>query len=76
MAEGNSGALLAFVRTASEESDQSLGLSPLSACTRTWYSVSAVRPVIVVMVAVPVCVQSATPLHASVALARLWYCNW
>ena len=61
------------VLTASEGSDQSLGVSPLSAFTCTWYSVFAVSPVMVVVVAVSVCVQSTTALHASVAFARLWY---
>ena len=72
----NVGALLAggeggvLVRAASEASDQSLGVSPLSARTRAWYSVLAVRPVMAVLVPVPSCVQS---FHAPSSASR--YCS-
>ena len=64
---GSSAIVWVSVRTASEGSDQSLGVSPLSARTCTWYSVSAVSPVMVVVVAVSVCVQSS---HVVAVLTR------
>ena len=51
----------AFVRTASEGSDQSLGVSSFFARTCTWYSVSAVSPVIVAVTPAPSCVKSFQP---------------
>ena len=42
-----------FVLTASEESDQALGVSPLSARTRTWCSVFPLSPVMVLVTPTP-----------------------
>ena len=48
----------ALVRTAPEGSDQSLGVSPLSARTRTWCSVFPLSPVMVLVTPAPLCVTS------------------
>ena len=53
--------------TAIAGSDQSLGVSPLSARTRTWYSVLAFSPVMLVLVAPPPCGQS---VHVVTVLGR------
>ena len=54
---GGIGMSTAFVRTASEGSDQSLSVSPFFARTCTWYSVFAVSPVMVVVTPVPLCAK-------------------
>ncbi len=46
----------ALVLTASEGSDQALGVSPLSARTCTWYDVFPLSPVMVLVTPAPLCV--------------------
>ena len=63
-AGSSSGSSSSWVRAASEGADQSLSPSPFCACTRTWYSVSAVSPVTIVVTAAPSCEKSSRPTPA------------